>query len=75
MSHCHDLPIPRKDLQALFAFLNSDKRPACDRTLAATKSFLKRRKLPIEPIVEWLERHGAYCDCEVLMNIWMGGDE
>ncbi len=43
--------------------------PECDHTLMQTRKFLESRELDDEEIVPWLNSHGGYCDCEVMLNV------
>ncbi|HEY3496764.1 MAG TPA: DUF2695 domain-containing protein [Polyangiaceae bacterium] len=62
-------PLPEEHLDELFAGVAAALESAeCDDTLKHTRAWLAANYLPAEPIVEWLEDHGGYCDCEVLMN-------
>ena len=61
-------PISRDTLKALFDFLDRPNPPACTHTFAETTQFLTERQQPIRPTLEWLHRHGAGCDCEVIFN-------
>ncbi len=63
------IPMSPADLQALFDHLTRDGAPECDHTLRETQAFLKERNLNAEPIVEWLQQHGGFCDCEVRLNV------
>ncbi len=62
-------PISDEHLEDLYEHLTRDGRPACDHTHRETVEFLKARGLPVGETIEWLERNGGYCDCEVLMNV------
>ncbi len=74
MSCYDDPPIPRQVLNELFEYLSS-RRTACNHKHSATKTFLRQRKLPVEATIEWLQLHGAYCDCEVSLNIGTEWDD
>jgi Protein of unknown function (DUF2695) len=64
------MPISRKDLSALFGFLDErlGKEP-CQHNLKYTLDFLAKRRLSEDEIVRWLGEYGGFCDCEVLANV------
>lgn len=66
----HTLLISNRQLADLGEFLL--RNPNCDHTLRQTKRFLRMRNLPVGLVVEWMQLSGAYCDCEVYFNIWLG---
>ncbi len=41
----------------------------CNGTLRHAKAFLAARGFDVRAVTRWLNRHGGYCDCEVLMNV------
>lgn len=52
--------------------LELDSKYECDNTLKSSKQTLMDlgySDTEIEDIVEWIEEHGGYCDCEVLINV------
>ena len=47
----------------------------CDHSLRCSETFLAAHDLAVQPILLWLARHGARCDCEVLEEFerrWSG---
>jgi hypothetical protein len=42
---------------------------ACDGTMRQVKAYLRSRGLKIRETVAWLRDSGAWCDCEVWMNV------
>lgn len=65
-----EFPLPESELAELFDILDSElPRHGCDNTLRLTKKWLEDRGHAIEPVVSWLQHHGGYCDCEVLLNV------
>lgn len=70
-------PLAPRDLIALLRSLETlwevtpegRIRSHCDNTLRHTREFLKSRSLPEGRAVAWLEAHGGFCDCEVLLNV------
>jgi hypothetical protein len=64
------LPLPDEQLQALFATLDRElSARGCDHSRRLTRGFLEGRGLPIVEAFAWLDRHGGFCDCEVLVNL------
>ena len=63
-------PISHEDLRSLFEHLEqvSGTGYECDHTFALTREFLQKKKLPVEPMLQWLGENGAGCDCEVMFN-------
>ena len=63
-------PIKLDQLQQMFGAVDSELlRHGCDNTLLFTKLWLARRGHDVSTVVAWLQRHGGYCDCEVLLNV------
>jgi hypothetical protein len=62
-------PISRADLKALFDYLDRQNPEPCTNTLKETAQFLHGRGLNSRPMLEWLGRNGAGCDCEVIYNV------
>ena len=65
-----DPPISYDVLRDLFERLDRTSTTGyqCDRTFALTERFLRQRGLTTEPMIKWLGKNGAGCDCEVMMN-------
>jgi hypothetical protein len=42
---------------------------ACDNTLRLSREWLQANNQNVSASVRWLESEGAYCDCEVLLNV------
>jgi Protein of unknown function (DUF2695) len=61
-----EMRLTKEHLLALFNHLDN---VSCDHTLSHTKEFLVSIKADPEVVIPWLERHGGYCDCEVLANV------
>jgi len=56
-------------MKELFDFVDEGlAKSNCDHTLRHTLSFLKAHNIPSEPVLQWLQNAGGYCDCEVIMN-------
>ena len=63
------LPVPAPVLKALFNYVDSRLDSVeCDHTLRHARYFIRNHELSEDGIVSWLENHGGYCDCEVVMN-------
>jgi hypothetical protein len=64
------LPIPLVTLKELFSYLETKEGEyGCDNTLRATLEFIENENLPKDSLINWLNEHGGYCDCEVLANV------
>jgi hypothetical protein len=63
-------PITYPELRDLFAFLNDTSATGheCDHRFTLVERFLRDRNLPIPPMLAWLGRNGAGCDCEAVFN-------
>jgi len=61
-------PISRSALKALFDHLDRPDPPPCLHTHDQTIDYLIAHDLPVEETLSWLQRHGAGCDCEVILN-------
>jgi len=63
-------PITYDKLRELFEFLDRTSATGyqCDYKYTITESFLRKRNLPVEPMLIWLGENGAGCDCEVMFN-------
>jgi len=63
-------PIPVLALKGLFDFLDLQlSESVCDDTLRFTRDYVRSNGMNESQIVEWLEGHGGYCDCEALNNV------
>lgn len=65
------LPMSRAMFQDLFNFLDNELgNYACNDSADFTLEFLTNNKVKnIEEVIQWLQKHGGYCDCEVLANV------
>ena len=62
-------PVPILILKELFDFLDVRlSESQCDHTLRLTREFVRRNSLDEERMMQWLEQHGGFCDCEALNN-------
>ena len=63
------LPLPDDQMQALFDMLDVEfPQQGCDHSLRLTRAWLIASNIPVEPVVDWLNANGGYCDCEALAN-------
>ena len=63
------LPLEDTEMEALFSML--DRRlpeTGCDHTRRLTDAWLQERGHSVDPVHEWLDDNGGFCDCEVLAN-------
>lgn len=60
-----------EQIQALAGFLMANLAgPAdCSNRMTLTTEWLRRNGLDVEVTLRWLQLHGAFCDCEVLLNV------
>ena len=65
-----DLPMLKEKLAAFFDYLDNQLTEYdCDDTLRFTQEFATSHNLAFEPIEQWLDTYGGYCDCEALANV------
>jgi hypothetical protein len=65
-----NFPAPILVLKGLFDFLDRQfSESECDDTLRFTREYLRRNAMDENLVVQWLEKHGGFCDCEVLDNV------
>jgi hypothetical protein len=62
-------PIKKEELRALFDYLDRPNPDPCTHAFKETRSFLEGKRLPVVPTLQWLQRNGAGCDCEVIFNV------
>jgi len=63
------LPVEPGKMRELFDFVDQQiSATDCDDTLKHTLEFLGQEGLPAQPVINWLEGAGGFCDCEVLAN-------
>jgi Protein of unknown function (DUF2695) len=64
------LPLPIPELDAMFQMLSSELETRhCDHSRRLTRVWLESRGHDVQTVFAWLERHGGFCDCEVLFNV------
>jgi hypothetical protein len=57
-------------LKGLFDFLDQQlSKSECDDSLRLTRDYIRRNAMDESLVVQWLEKHGGYCDCEALDNV------
>lgn len=64
------IPMEIGELKDLLSFLSRELAPPCDHTLRESIEFLKSRNIAPETVVPWLHKHGGFCDCEVIFNVY-----
>src|SRR5262245_446802 len=63
------LPLPDADMKALFDMLDQSLlEKECDHSRSLTEDWLRREGHPVARVLQWLDEHGGFCDCEVLGN-------
>ncbi len=64
------VPLTMQHRRALLLHLDgSGAISTCDHSLRRTEAFLRRLGVWSDEAREWLEEHGGFCDCEVLLNV------
>ena len=58
------------DTKCNFRELKKGLTWTCYHNLKFTKEFCKKNKLDFKNIEKKLHKHGGFCDCEVLLNVW-----
>ena len=61
------IPAPKAEILDLFEHLENGE--PCDNTLRQTLEFIQARSLQEPEMIAWLEQHGGFCDCEVILNV------
>lgn len=71
-----EFPLPVADLRRMFDMLDQalGQHP-CDHSRRLTEAWLAAQGLDPVPVLEWLAKHGGYCDCEILGNVEQHVDE
>lgn len=58
------------DLKGLIGYVfHHLEGTVCSGTLRHARNYCQRSGLDEAATVEFLEAHGGYCDCEILMNV------
>ena len=64
------LPMEIKLFYELFDFLNDKSETTeCKHDFSLTKEFLKDKNIEAQKVLDFLEKNGASCDCEVIFNV------
>ena len=64
-------PLPNDVLQSMFSAVEAlVESHGCDHSHRFTRQWLSESQQPAEQIIEWLETHGGFCDCEVSANAY-----
>jgi hypothetical protein len=70
------MPLSVEKTQALFDFVAAKIGPigdnlasSCDHTLRYAKVWCAQNNVAEVRLVEWLQEHGGFCDCEILWNV------
>ncbi|MBL8507950.1 DUF2695 domain-containing protein [Chitinimonas sp. JJ19] len=62
-------PIADSLLESMFEAVDAKvEAVGCNHTLRFTESWIAENRQPAESILDWLNEHGGFCDCEVLTN-------
>lgn len=62
-------PLPSELLASLFARVEAQvDQQGCDHTYRFTDQWLTEHQQQRALVLEWLEEHGGFCDCEVVAN-------
>lgn len=62
-------PLPEGLMRDLFASVSLKlSERGCDHSLRFADEWIKRNRLERALLVRWLEKHGGFCDCEVVAN-------
>ena len=66
----HSFPLSNAELGSLFEFVETSvDQNGCDNSRRFTEKWLGLNKVAPEPVLNWLEANGGFCDCEVLQNV------
>ena len=62
------------DQQVELANVVAERRRSCDGTLGASQEWAQGAGVHWPRLQRELEENGAFCDCEVVLNVFGGGD-
>ncbi len=64
------LPMAHEMFEELFDYLDlQSETKECQHNFDVTTEFLRKFNCNIAEVIQWLNKNGAGCDCEVLYNI------
>jgi hypothetical protein len=64
------LPASLDVIQGLFGWVNARlEEEDCDHSLRYTLEYARANAVDESSLAAWVQRHSAYCDCEVLYNV------
>lgn len=70
------LPLTDDQMAALLRAVDQAvERFGCESDLRHTRGWLEREAVAPNAVVTWLQGHGGYCDCEVVVNAWDAWEE
>ncbi len=65
------IPMGIEELKGLLSYLNRADAPECNHDgLRDTREYIESKNLDPDKIMQWLRKHGGYCDCEVISNVY-----
>jgi hypothetical protein len=69
-SFVQSLPVNQEVFKQLFDYLDAELQlHACDHTDTLTRYFLDKTCANADEVIEWLNEHGGFCDCEIVWNV------
>ena len=72
-------PLSRDAVIELFDYVEEGLAvTGCDHSFRCTEAFLVANDVIMEPVLTWLRRYGATCDCEVLEEVeqrWLSSSQ
>ena len=69
-SFVQSLPVNQEVFKQLFDYLNAELQlHGCNHTDKLTRYFLDKNCANTDEVIEWLNEHGGFCDCEIVWNV------
>ena len=69
-------PVAPAELKALFDYLDAElPSMGCDHSRRITETWIRLHDHDAQAVLTWLDDHGGFCDCEVLLNCEQSFDE
>ena len=65
-------PVPAPG-ECLFCYLERSVESYGCRGHQGAERWRDAQPTPMPGLTTWLQRHGGFCDCEVMMNVWDRG--